>query len=94
MPLQPRERTHPPAVGLYVLEWSRTARRIRSDVAGIGRPVMPSGARASRIAFITAGVVATVPPSPAPLAPSRLVVLGTGLKSMVIAGSMSARGMP
>ena len=54
---------------------------MRSGLAGIATSVTPSGARASRIAFITAGVLATAPPSPAPLAPSGLVVLGTGLKS-------------
>ena len=66
---------------------------MRSGVAGIGRSVTPSGVRASRIAFITVGVLATVPPSPTPLAPRGFVVLGTGLKSMVIAGKISARGM-
>jgi hypothetical protein len=53
---------------------------MRSAVAGIGTSVTPSGASASRIAFITVGVLATVLPSPTPLAPSGLVVLGTGLK--------------
>jgi hypothetical protein len=61
---------------------------------GHGRSVKPTGARASRIAFITVGVEATVPPSPTPLTPSGFVVPGTGLKSMVIGGIMSARGMP
>ncbi len=60
----------------------------------MARSVTPSGARASRIAFITVGVLATVPPSPTPLTPSRFVVLGTGLKSTLIAGIVSARGMP
>ena len=55
---------------------------MRSGVAGIGTSVTPSGASASRIAFITVGVLATVPPSPTPLAPSGFVVLGTGLKSI------------
>jgi hypothetical protein len=32
------------------------ARQMRSGVAGIGTSVTPSGARASRIAFITVGV--------------------------------------
>ena len=57
------------------------ARQMRSGVAGIGTSVTPSGARASRIAFITVGVEATVPPSPTPLAPNGFVVLGTGLVS-------------
>jgi hypothetical protein len=50
-------------------------------------------ARASRMAFITVGVPATVPPSPTPLAPSGLVGLGTGLKSIAKGGKMSARGI-
>src|SRR5216683_6997381 len=66
----------------------------RSGVAGIGTSWTPSGASASRMAFITVGVAATVPPSPTPLIPSGLDLLGTGLKSTVIAGSVSARGMP
>ena len=33
-----------------------SARQMRSGVAGIGRSLTPSGARASRMAFITAGV--------------------------------------
>jgi hypothetical protein len=52
---------------------------MRSGVAGIGTSVTPSGASASRIAFITVGVEATVTPSPTPLAPRGFVVLGTGL---------------
>jgi hypothetical protein len=52
------------------------ARQMRSGVAGIVTSVTPSGARASRIAFITVGVEATVPPSPTPLAPNGCVVLG------------------
>ena len=67
---------------------------MRSGVAGIGKSVTPSRARASRIAFITVGVAAIVPPSPTPLTPSGFVVLGTGLKSARIAGSKSARGIP
>jgi hypothetical protein len=60
--------------------------------AGIGMSVTPSGASASTIAFMTVGVEATVPPSPTPLAPRGLVGLGTGLKSMLMAGNVSARG--
>ena len=67
---------------------------MRSGVVGIGTSVTPSGASASRIAFMTVGVLATVPPSPTPLAPYGLVGLGTGLKSTVNAGNVSARGMP
>jgi hypothetical protein len=36
-------------------ECSRMARQMRSGVAGIGRSVMPSGARAWRIEFVTVG---------------------------------------
>ena len=50
-------------------------------VAGMAKSVTPSGASASRIAFMTVGGEATVPPSPTPLAPSGFVVLGTGLVS-------------
>jgi len=46
------------------------------------------------MAFMTVGVPATAPPSPTPLAPSGLVGLGTGLKSTVNRGKVSARGMP
>ena len=49
---------------------------------------------ASRMAFMMVGVETTVPPSPTPLAPNGLVLLGTGLKWTVIAGIVSARGMP
>src|SRR5689334_1435112 len=61
---------------------------MRSGVAGIGKSVIPSGARASRIAFITVGVEATVPPSPTPLAPNGFVVLETGLKSTLTSGNV------
>jgi hypothetical protein len=70
------------------------ARQRRSGVADIGTSVTPSGARAWSIAFITVGVLATVPPSPTPLAQRGFVVLGTGLKSILIGGIMSARGVP
>jgi hypothetical protein len=73
---------------------SRIARQMRSGVAGIGTSVTPSGARASRIAFMTVGVAAIVPPSRTPFAPNGFVVLGTGLKSTLIVGTVSARGMP
>ena len=73
---------------------SRIARHTCSGLAGIATSATPSGASASRIAFITVGVAATVPPSPTPLMPSGLDKLGTGLKSTAIAGKLSARGMP
>lgn len=71
---------------------ARIARQMRSGVAGIATSVMPSGASASRIAFITVGVAATVPPSPTPLIPSGFELLGTRLKSIATAGIISARG--
>ena len=43
---------------------------------------------------MTVGVETTLPPSPTPLAPNGFVVLGTGLKSTMIGGIVSARGMP
>ena len=49
---------------------------MRSGVAGIGTSVTPSGASASRIAFITVGVLATVLPSPTPFGAER--VCGAG----------------
>ncbi len=55
---------------------------MRSAVAGIDTSATPTGARASRMAFITVGVLATVPLSPTP---TGFVVLGTGLKSTLIA---------
>src|SRR5215471_5374842 len=58
---------------------------------GQGTSVTPSGESASRIAFMTVGVAATVPPSPTPLAPNGLVGLGTGLKSTRIAVAVAAR---
>src|SRR5207302_10039922 len=77
----------------FPLPSPRIARQMRSGVAGIGTSVTPSGARASRMAFTTVGVEATVPPSPTPLAPNGFVVLGTGLKSTVTGGNVSARGI-
>jgi hypothetical protein len=52
-------------------------------------------ASASEIAFITVGVPATAAlPSSTPLAPSGLAGLGTGMKSTVNGGKVSAPGMP
>jgi hypothetical protein len=48
------------------------AHHTRSGVAGIATSATPSGASASRIAFITVGVAATVPPSPTPLDAERV----------------------
>src|SRR5207302_1122914 len=71
----------------------RIARHTLSAVAGMATSVTPSGASASTIAFITVGVAATVPPSPTPLMPSGLDLLGTGLKSTAMSGIVSARGI-
>ena len=54
---------------------------------------MPSGERASTRALATAGRAPTLPASPAPLTPSGLVSVGTGLLSQWIADSVSARGI-
>ena len=72
---------------------SRIACHTRSGVAGMSRWRTPSGASASITAFITAGRAPTVPASPAPLAPSRLAAVGTGLLPMTRSGSVSARGI-
>src|SRR5437762_2099184 len=66
---------------------------MRSGVAGIGTSVTPSEARASRIAFITVGVEARVPPSPTPLAPNGLVELDrAGLRVDFELADMAAIG--
>jgi hypothetical protein len=52
----------------------------------IGTSSDAEGESASRIAFITVGVAATVAPSPSPLAPNGFVLLETGLKSTVTRG--------
>ena len=69
------------------------ARQTRSLVAGMSRSRTPSGASASITAFMTAGSAPTVPASPAPLAPSGLSLVGTGLLSMCMSRNVSARGM-
>src|SRR5687767_5045555 len=55
------------------------ARQTRSGVAGISMWRMPRWASASTSAFATAGMAPTQPASPAPLTPSGLVLVGTGL---------------
>ena len=72
---------------------SRIARQMRSGVAGIGRSRMPSGFSASISALPTAGIAPTAPASPAPLTPSGLVRVGTGLVSQCIIGMSAARGI-
>ena len=54
------------------------ARQIFSDVAGISRCVMPNGANASTMAFITAGREPEQPASPQPFTPKGLEVAGDG----------------
>src|SRR5215813_6572151 len=58
---------------------SRIARQIRSGVAGISMWRTPRWERASTSALATAGMAPTQPASPAPLTPSGLVLVGTGL---------------
>ena len=55
------------------------ARHTRSGVAGISIWRTPNSASASTSAFATAGIAPTQPASPAPLTPSGLVLVGTGL---------------
>src|SRR2546427_7667726 len=64
----------------------------RSAVAGMSSCRTPTGASASMTAFMTAGSAPTVPASPAPLAPSGLSFVGTGLLSMCMSGNVSPRG--
>src|SRR3954470_1274942 len=69
------------------------ARQTLSDVAGIKTSFTPSGASASITAFITTGMAPTVPASPAPLAPSGLYLVGTGLLFTSMFGIIWACGM-
>ena len=72
-----------------VLPWGQSrndgyfciTRQMRSGVAGISMCLMPKSERASTTAFTTAGNAPTQPASPAPLVPSGLVLVGTGLAS-------------
>ena len=54
---------------------------------------MPYTESASTMAFTPADNEPTVPPSPAPLTPSGLVGVGTGLSSITTGQKSSARGM-
>jgi hypothetical protein len=54
---------------------------------------MPSGESALISALTTAGSALTLPASPAPLTPSGLVSVGSGLLSQSIAEKLSARGI-
>src|SRR6185295_12047276 len=69
------------------------ARHTFCAVAGIATSLTPSGASASMMAFITTGMAPTVPASPAPLAPSGLYWVGTGLLLISMLHIVSARGM-
>src|SRR5580658_1325179 len=69
------------------------ARHTRSDVAGISRSLMPSGASAFTTAFITAAGAPMAPASPQPLTPSGLCVQGVPWVATVKDGNRSARGM-
>src|SRR5215472_6051448 len=82
--------------GAFFHEWLRASRiacQIRAGVAGISRLLTPSGDSASITALTIAGSAPTVPASPAPLAPSGLRLVGTGLEWISMSGIVSARGM-
>src|SRR6185295_16161551 len=68
-------------------------RHTTSGVAGISMCLTPRCESASTIAFATAGMAPTQPASPAPLTPSGLVAVGTGLLLTSNALKLSARGM-
>src|SRR5438093_138745 len=65
----------------------------RSALAGMSSWRTPTWASASMTAFMTAGKAPPVPASPAPLAPSGLSLVGTGLLSMCMSGNVSPRGI-
>ena len=69
------------------------ARQMRSGVAGISMCVTPNSVKASTTALTTAGSAPTQPASPAPLTPSGLVLVGTGLLSTCMAQKSCACGM-
>ncbi len=54
---------------------------------------MPNSDSASTSAFITDGRAPAQPASPQPLAPSGLVVAGTGWLALTNSGASSARGI-
>src|SRR5262249_8855662 len=72
---------------------SRMARQSRSGVAGISMWRTPRGESAATSALATAGMAPTQPASPAPLPPSGLVLVGTGLLLTSTALMSVARGM-
>ena len=63
---------------VYAALASFIAFHIVCGVAGIVKFVTPTGFNASWMAFITAAIPATVPPSPAPFTPSGFCLVGTG----------------
>src|SRR5262245_2482777 len=76
----------------FALPWW-IARHSRSGVAGISMWRMPRCESASTSALATAGMAPTQPASPAPLTPSGLVRVGTGLLLTSTALMSVARGM-
>src|SRR5262245_40377445 len=76
----------------FALPWW-IARHSRSGVAGISMWRMPRCESASTSALATAGMAPTHPASPAPLTPSGLVRVGTGLLLTSTALMSVARGM-
>ena len=69
------------------------ARHTTSGVAGISMCRTPNSESALTSAFATAGIAPTQPASPAPLTPSGLVLVGTGLAFTSIGEKSWARGM-
>jgi hypothetical protein len=65
----------------------------RSLVAGMSSSRTPSGSSACMIAIITAGNEPAQPTSPAPSAPSGLVLVGTGFLRIAMSHITSARGI-
>src|SRR5689334_5156776 len=79
------------SVDLVVVCW--IACQTRYGVHGVSMWWMPSTDSASTMALTPADSEPTVPASPAPLTPSGLVGVGTGLSSIVTLQKSSARGM-
>jgi hypothetical protein len=75
------------------VEQSRIARQIFSAVTGMSIWATPNSDSASTMALTTAAGAGVVPPSPPPLAPIRLVFVGTSLWPTANSGKSSARGI-
>ena len=71
------ERANPVGLAVRIKNVPFTIVGFRSGVSGISICLMPSGDSASSAAFMTTGSAPTVPASPAPLAPSGLILVGT-----------------